>query len=63
MLVLLLPDIVYTAGWDGAVKAWDVRVPSTMPIGHAQLHGKAFAMDNNDTYLVVSDSKKRVGVA
>ncbi|EPR63744.1 mitotic checkpoint protein, BUB3 family protein [Toxoplasma gondii TgCatPRC2] len=55
-------NLVYTAGWDGIVKAWDPRMPQSAPICQAQLHGKAFAMDNSDTYLTVADSKKRTYV-
>eukprot|EP00920_Eleutheroschizon_duboscqi_P042055 GHVT01100760.1.p1 GENE.GHVT01100760.1~~GHVT01100760.1.p1 ORF type:complete len:252 (-),score=14.97 GHVT01100760.1:366-1121(-) len=54
-----LIGVVFTAGWDRVLKAWDLRMPQ--PVAQCMLHGKAFAMDmtNDGSRLVVGDSMKR----
>jgi cell cycle arrest protein BUB3 len=48
---------VVSGGWDGNVRLWDIRNPSSSRlVGSIKVEGKVFAMDVHSTKVVVADS-------
>ncbi|KAK2195459.1 bifunctional WD40-YVTN repeat-like-containing domain superfamily/WD40 repeat/WD40-repeat-containing domain superfamily [Babesia duncani] len=53
-------NMIFTAGWDKRIKAFDVRSSNLKAVAEAEIFGKAHCMDLVDNVLVVADSCKRV---
>lgn len=52
-------NLLFSAGWDGALKAWDVRSPGT-PVQTGQLPAKAYTMDVVKDTLIVGCADRHV---
>lgn len=52
-------ELLFSGGWDAAVKAWDVRAPGAV-VAALSLPNKVFTMDLTDRRLVVGTAERRV---
>lgn len=52
-------NLLFSAGWDGKLKAWDVRNPGS-PVQTAQLPAKAYTMDIVKDVLVLGCADRHV---